>query len=39
MDDTGFKTLALFPAKFRKSLWIERGDYVLVEESDKERAL
>lgn len=39
MDDTGFKTLALFPAKFHKSLWIKRGNYVLVEESDRERAL
>jgi len=39
MDDTGFKTLALLPAKFHKSLWIKRGNYVLVEESDRERAL
>lgn len=39
MDDKGFKTLALFPAKFHKSLWIKRGNYVLVEESDREKAL
>eukprot|EP01018_Ginkgo_biloba_P025577 Gb_18827 [translate_table: standard] len=39
MDSSGSKTLALLPAKFHKSLWIKRESYVLVEESDREKAL
>eukprot|EP00252_Welwitschia_mirabilis_P010686 TRINITY_DN24121_c0_g1_i1.p1 TRINITY_DN24121_c0_g1~~TRINITY_DN24121_c0_g1_i1.p1 ORF type:complete len:179 (-),score=49.33 TRINITY_DN24121_c0_g1_i1:183-719(-) len=39
IDSKGFKTLALLPAKFHKSIWIKRGSYVLVEEGDREKAL
>ncbi|GLJ05020.1 hypothetical protein SUGI_0009530 [Cryptomeria japonica] len=39
MDSMGSKTLALFPAKFHKSLWIKRGSYVLIEGSDREKAM
>ncbi|CAM6102503.1 unnamed protein product [Calypogeia fissa] len=34
----GVKTLCMLPAKFRKSLWIKTGNYVLVEEGDREKA-
>ncbi|KAL5807760.1 hypothetical protein ACOSQ3_028451 [Xanthoceras sorbifolium] len=39
MDSQGEKSLALFPAKFQKSLWIKRGSFVVVDESGKEKAL
>lgn len=39
MDARGGKSLALFPAKFQKSMWIKRGSFVVVDESGKEKAL
>ncbi|KAL5801264.1 hypothetical protein ACOSQ3_032896 [Xanthoceras sorbifolium] len=39
MDSQGEKSLALFPAKFQKSMWIKRGSFVVVDESGKEKAL
>ncbi|KAF7830851.1 putative RNA-binding protein EIF1AD [Senna tora] len=39
MDARGEKLLALFPAKFQKSMWIKRGNFVVVDESGKEKAL
>ncbi|XP_022764878.1 probable RNA-binding protein EIF1AD [Durio zibethinus] len=39
MDGRGEKSLALFPAKFHKSIWIKRGNFVVVDESGKEKAL
>ncbi|KAI9157833.1 hypothetical protein LWI28_028793 [Acer negundo] len=39
MDAQGEKSLALFPAKFQKSMWIKRGSFVVVDASGKEKAL
>ncbi|MBA0696746.1 hypothetical protein Goari_003273 [Gossypium aridum] len=39
IDARGQKSLALFPAKFQKSMWIKRGSFVVVDESGKEKAL
>ncbi|XVF81924.1 hypothetical protein PTKIN_Ptkin16aG0001500 [Pterospermum kingtungense] len=39
MDARGEKSLALFPAKFQKSMWIKRGSFIVVDESGKEKAL
>ncbi|XP_065871160.1 uncharacterized protein [Euphorbia lathyris] len=39
MDSRGEKSLALFPAKFHKSMWMKRGSFVVVNESGKEKAL
>ncbi|XP_027367480.1 probable RNA-binding protein EIF1AD [Abrus precatorius] len=39
MDACGEKSLALFPAKFQKSMWIKRGSFVVIDESGKEKAL
>ncbi|XP_027339215.1 probable RNA-binding protein EIF1AD [Abrus precatorius] len=39
MDACGEKSLALFPAKFQKSMWIKRGSFVVVDDSGKEKAL
>ncbi|CAL5204201.1 unnamed protein product [Lathyrus oleraceus] len=39
MDASGDKSLALFPAKFQKSMWIKRGNFVVVDESGKKEAL
>ncbi|KAK8623572.1 hypothetical protein V6N13_118455 [Hibiscus sabdariffa] len=39
MDAQGQKSLALFQAKFRNSMWIKRGSFVVVDESGKEKAL
>ncbi|KAK4579761.1 hypothetical protein RGQ29_029432 [Quercus rubra] len=39
MDAQGEKSLALFPAKFQKSMWIKRGSFVVVDISGKEKAL
>ncbi|XP_068663551.1 uncharacterized protein [Aristolochia californica] len=39
MDAKGVKSLALFPAKFQKSLWIKSGSFVIVDENGREKAL
>ncbi|GMY15235.1 probable RNA-binding protein EIF1AD isoform X1 [Fagus crenata] len=39
MGAQGEKSLALFPAKFQKSMWIKRGSFVVVDISGKEKAL
>ncbi|WCJ20106.1 Nucleic acid-binding OB-fold-like protein [Euphorbia peplus] len=39
LDSRGEKSLALFPAKFQKSMWMKRGSFVVVDESGKEKAL
>ncbi|XP_057459018.1 uncharacterized protein LOC130749661 [Lotus japonicus] len=39
MDACGEKSLALFPAKFQKSMWIKRGSFVVVDDAGKEKAL
>ncbi|XP_010253036.1 PREDICTED: probable RNA-binding protein EIF1AD [Nelumbo nucifera] len=39
MDAGGEKSLALFPAKFQKSMWIKQGSFVVVDESGREKAL
>ncbi|KAB1217570.1 hypothetical protein CJ030_MR3G002717 [Morella rubra] len=39
MDAQGEKSLALFPAKFQKSMWIKRGSFVVVDISGKVKAL
>ncbi|XP_058110682.1 uncharacterized protein LOC131253626 [Magnolia sinica] len=39
MDAGGVKALALFPARFQKSMWIKRGSFVVVDESGKDKAL
>ncbi|XP_024527262.1 probable RNA-binding protein EIF1AD [Selaginella moellendorffii] len=38
-DEKLERTLCLLPAKFSKSLWIKRGNYVLVEEADRQKLL
>ncbi|XP_010931384.1 uncharacterized protein [Elaeis guineensis] len=39
MDAKGVKYLALFPAKFQRSFWIKKGNFVVVDESGREKAL
>ncbi|KAG8380996.1 hypothetical protein BUALT_Bualt06G0074900 [Buddleja alternifolia] len=39
MDREGQKLLAIFPAKFQKSMWIKRGNFVVVDESGREEAV
>ncbi|CAN0877185.1 Probable RNA-binding protein EIF1AD [Linum grandiflorum] len=39
MGTNGEKSLALFPAKFQKSMWIKNGSFVIVDESGKEKAI
>lgn len=39
MDTKGENVLALFPAKFQKSMWIKRGSFIVVDESGREEAL
>ncbi|KAL9677561.1 hypothetical protein QQ045_005794 [Rhodiola kirilowii] len=39
MDAAGEKSLALIPAKFQKTMWIKRGNFVLVDETGREQAL
>ncbi|KAG2721714.1 hypothetical protein I3843_02G080900 [Carya illinoinensis] len=39
MDGQGEKSLALFPAKFQKSMWIRRGSFVVVDIRGKEKAI
>ncbi|EYU35193.1 hypothetical protein ABFS83_06G122000 [Erythranthe nasuta] len=38
MDSKGDKFIALFPAKFHKSMWIKKGNFVVVDESGREEA-
>ncbi|CAA0823193.1 Nucleic acid-binding- OB-fold-like protein [Striga hermonthica] len=39
MDSKGMKLIAIFPAKFQKSMWIRRGNFVVVDESGREEAV
>ncbi|GAB2212697.1 hypothetical protein Droror1_Dr00020678 [Drosera rotundifolia] len=39
VDATGEKLLALFPAKFQKSMWIKRGSFVVVDASGRTKAV
>lgn len=39
MDPKGQKLLTIFPAKFQKSMWIKRGNFVVVDESGREEAV
>ncbi|GAB2210607.1 hypothetical protein Droror1_Dr00015876 [Drosera rotundifolia] len=39
VDATGEKLLALFPAKFQKSMWIKRGSFVVVDASGRTEAV
>ncbi|CAB4309713.1 unnamed protein product [Prunus armeniaca] len=39
MDAQGEKSLALFPAKFQKSMWIKRRSFVVVDASEKEKVV
>ncbi|KAK2642717.1 hypothetical protein Ddye_024480 [Dipteronia dyeriana] len=39
MDAQGEKSLALFPAKFQKSMWMKRGSFIVVDGSGKEKAI
>ncbi|XP_055811047.1 uncharacterized protein LOC129880845 isoform X2 [Solanum dulcamara] len=39
MDAKGENSLAIFPAKFQKSMWIKRGNFVVVDESGREEAV
>ncbi|CAN4087432.1 unnamed protein product [Withania somnifera] len=39
MDAKGESSLAIFPAKFQKSMWIKRGNFVVVDESGREEAV
>ncbi|KAL6659953.1 hypothetical protein ACP70R_002075 [Stipagrostis hirtigluma subsp. patula] len=39
MDGEGVKSLALFPAKFQKSFWIKKGNFVVVDASGRDQAL
>ncbi|CAM0870932.1 unnamed protein product [Alopecurus aequalis] len=38
-DSKGVESLALFPAKFQKSVWIKSGNYVVVDASGRDEAL
>ncbi|EFH55954.1 predicted protein [Arabidopsis lyrata subsp. lyrata] len=38
MDAKGENSLALFPAKFRESMWIRRGSFVVIDHTGKEKA-
>ncbi|OWM87939.1 hypothetical protein CDL15_Pgr000356 [Punica granatum] len=38
-DAKGQNSLALFPAKFQKTMWIKRGNFIIVDDSAKEKAL
>ncbi|CAH2058592.1 unnamed protein product [Thlaspi arvense] len=38
MDAKGDNSLALFPAKFRESMWIRRGSFVVIDHTGKEKA-
>ncbi|CAN6451597.1 unnamed protein product [Victoria cruziana] len=39
MDAKGVKSLALFPAKFQKSIWIKQGSFVIVDGRGMDKAL
>ncbi|KAK6121957.1 hypothetical protein DH2020_044296 [Rehmannia glutinosa] len=39
MDAKGQKLIAIFPAKFQKSMWIKRGNFIVVDESGREEAV
>ncbi|KAF6138920.1 hypothetical protein GIB67_025649 [Kingdonia uniflora] len=39
MDAGSEKSLALFPAKFQKSMWIKRGSFVVVDGSGRDKVL
>ncbi|XP_071734355.1 uncharacterized protein [Rutidosis leptorrhynchoides] len=39
IDAKGDKVLAIFPAKFQKSMWIKRGSFVVVDDSGREEAV
>ncbi len=39
IDAKGEKALAIFPAKFQKSMWIKRGNFVVVDDSGREEAI
>jgi len=39
MDSEGIKSLAIFPAKFQRCFWIKRGNFVIVDESGRDKAL
>ncbi|KAL6191949.1 hypothetical protein ACLB2K_038338 [Fragaria x ananassa] len=39
MDAKGEKYLALFPAKFSKSMWIKQGSFVVVDASEKDKVI
>ncbi|KAL3650360.1 hypothetical protein CASFOL_006763 [Castilleja foliolosa] len=39
MDSKGEKFIAIFPAKFQKSMWIRRGNFVVIDETGREEAV
>ncbi|XP_071733326.1 uncharacterized protein [Rutidosis leptorrhynchoides] len=39
IDAKGEKTLAIFPAKLQKSMWMKRGSYVVVDDSGRNEAI
>ncbi|KAI3470975.1 hypothetical protein Pfo_027638 [Paulownia fortunei] len=39
MDAKGQKLITIFPAKFQKSMWIKRGNFVVVDETGREEAV
>ncbi|KAI3808963.1 hypothetical protein L1987_24926 [Smallanthus sonchifolius] len=39
IDAKGEKALAIFPAKFQKSMWIKRGSFVVVDDGGREEAI
>ncbi|KAK1311441.1 hypothetical protein QJS10_CPA08g01706 [Acorus calamus] len=39
MDAQSVKSLAIFPAKFQRSFWIKRGNFVVVDGGSREKAL
>lgn len=39
IDSKGETTLAIFPAKFQKSMWIKRGSFVVVDDSGRVEAV
>ncbi|GAA0165271.1 hypothetical protein LIER_20717 [Lithospermum erythrorhizon] len=39
MDSKGEKSLAIFPARFQKSMWMKRGNFVVVDESGREESV
>ncbi|KAK4793654.1 hypothetical protein SAY86_024089 [Trapa natans] len=39
IDEGGQNSLALFPAKFQKTMWIKRGNFIVVDTSGKEKAV